>query len=440
MSPAPTRIGSPRRSAERWRREPPTVPDGVAGEPVARGARTERRPGRTGRARRRSRLAAGRPPSAEQDPERRHERRPPRAGPGDRRRRHRRGAYGRPRTIEDPAATHGQEHQHRMAIDHRRRRRDMSDDHGADWSAGFRRGTDAELRGWLEVAQAACDEADAIARRHFRRDLHIETKPDRTFVTEADTAIEPRIRERLARRLPRPRPGRRGVRHRSRRRERPLVHRPDRRHPQLHARRARCSARSSRSSATASCRPRSSPRRPSDERWWAHRGGGAWARDRGDDEPVDGSRSSRGHGARAMPRSCTAARRDIAHVRAAPGFEACSTSVWRERGFGDFWGYTLLAEGAAEAMVEVGLKSLGRGRAVRPRRGGRRSGDRLRRRAFHRQRRPSWPATASSTTSSWSGSGRLNGAAGAAPDPVSHSAHEVGPCGTVVSWVGRRPP
>jgi histidinol-phosphatase len=29
--------------------------------------------------------------------------------------------------------------------------------------------------------------------------------------------------------------------------------------------------------------------------------------------------------------------------------------AWRERGFGDFWGYTLLAEGAAEAMVEVGL-------------------------------------------------------------------------------------
>ena len=27
----------------------------------------------------------------------------------------------------------------------------------------------------------------------------------------------------------------------------------------------------------------------------------------------------------------------------------------RERGFGDFWGYALLAEGAAEAMVEVDL-------------------------------------------------------------------------------------
>ena len=41
----------------------------------------------------------------------------------------------------------------------------------------------------------------------------------------------------------------------------------------------------------------------------------------------------------------------------APGLEGLLDDVWRERGFGDFWGYTLLAEGAAEAMVEVGLKS-----------------------------------------------------------------------------------
>ena len=68
---------------------------------------------------------------------------------------------------------------------------------GPDWSASLRRGTDAELRGWLDTALAACDEADSIARAHFRRDLQIETKPDRTFVTQADTAIETMIRARL---------------------------------------------------------------------------------------------------------------------------------------------------------------------------------------------------------------------------------------------------
>jgi histidinol-phosphatase len=37
----------------------------------------------------------------------------------------------------------------------------------------------------------------------------------------------------------------------------------------------------------------------------------------------------------------------------APGFRALLRRVWRERGFGDFWGYALVAEGAAEGMVEV---------------------------------------------------------------------------------------
>jgi len=47
---------------------------------------------------------------------------------------------------------------------------------------------------WLAFALTCADEADALALEHFRRDLVIETKPDRTFVTQADTAIERRIR------------------------------------------------------------------------------------------------------------------------------------------------------------------------------------------------------------------------------------------------------
>ena len=55
-----------------------------------------------------------------------------------------------------------------------------------------------ERRGWVDLGLAMADEADAIALRHFRRDLEISTKPDRTFVTQADTAIERQIRERIA--------------------------------------------------------------------------------------------------------------------------------------------------------------------------------------------------------------------------------------------------
>jgi histidinol-phosphatase len=41
----------------------------------------------------------------------------------------------------------------------------------------------------------------------------------------------------------------------------------------------------------------------------------------------------------------------------APGFGAVVRRAWRERGFGDFWGYSLVAEGAAEVMVELDLHS-----------------------------------------------------------------------------------
>ena len=39
-----------------------------------------------------------------------------------------------------------------------------------------------------------------------------------------------------------------------------------------------------------------------------------------------------------------------------PGLESTLAAAWRDRGFGDFWGYMLVAEGAAEAMIEVGAQ------------------------------------------------------------------------------------
>ncbi len=42
--------------------------------------------------------------------------------------------------------------------------------------------------------------------------------------------------------------------------------------------------------------------------------------------------------------------------QAVPGFTSTASRAWRERGFGDFWGYVLVAEGAAEAMIEVGMR------------------------------------------------------------------------------------
>jgi histidinol-phosphatase len=46
---------------------------------------------------------------------------------------------------------------------------------------------------------------------------------------------------------------------------------------------------------------------------------------------------------------------DMHASQVADGFDALLPTVWRERGFGDFWGYALVADGAAEAMMERDL-------------------------------------------------------------------------------------
>lgn len=56
---------------------------------------------------------------------------------------------------------------------------------------------------WLPFLSDAADRADEISTRLFRsRDLHVEEKPDRSLVTEADLAVEEALRELVARRHP----------------------------------------------------------------------------------------------------------------------------------------------------------------------------------------------------------------------------------------------
>jgi histidinol-phosphatase len=224
--------------------------------------------------------------------------------------------------------------------------------HGPGSSAARRRGTDAELRGWLDLALALCDESDAIALTHFRRDLQITTKPDRSFVTQADTAIERRIRERI------------------------LAAHPD--HGLI-------GEEEGEEAGGASVRWYIDPidgthnfmrgvplfgtligvERDGEvqvgvisapalrERWLAWRGGGAWA---------IGGGSAAGE-RRSIHVSALAALGDAQLVYSsptdiesvAPGFRGLLRRAWRDRGFGDFWGYALVAEGAAEAMIEVGM-------------------------------------------------------------------------------------
>src|SRR5438093_129030 len=54
----------------------------------------------------------------------------------------------------------------------------------------------------MSFAMELADQADKIAMRYFRRELRIDRKPDRTFVTQADTAVERTLREQIEHRYP----------------------------------------------------------------------------------------------------------------------------------------------------------------------------------------------------------------------------------------------
>jgi histidinol-phosphatase len=230
---------------------------------------------------------------------------------------------------------------------------DQTGGFGADWSMGLGRAPADELDAWLALAHAACDEADGIARSAFRRDLQVDTKPDRTFVTQADTAIERAIRARIHAAYPdHGLVGEEYGTEAGAAATRWYIDPIDGTHNFIRGVPLFGTLLAVERDGELQAAVLSAPALR--ERWWARRGGGAWARgadapeprrirvsqvaDLGDAQVLYGS----GH--------------DIETSGRAPGFHDLLGDVWRERGFGDFWGYALLAEGAAEAMIEVDLK------------------------------------------------------------------------------------
>lgn len=189
----------------------------------------------------------------------------------------------------------------------------------------------------LDFALELCNQADEIAMRHFRRDLRIETKPDRTFVTQADREIEEQLRARIAAAFPS---------HGLLGEEFPATGDP---HTRWIIDPIDATANYIRGIpvfATLIAFERdddvvlgviSAPAMR--ERWHALRGAGAWA----------GSRRLTVSRIAQLPDAQIFYGSDKNRPAA---FDGIIGSSWRSRGFGDFWGYALVAEGAGEAMLE----------------------------------------------------------------------------------------
>jgi histidinol-phosphatase len=207
----------------------------------------------------------------------------------------------------------------------------------------------------LSLAHVLADTADSISMSRFRAlDLHVESKPDLTPVSDADTAVEKALRATLAR--TRPRDGVLGEEYGV-------------------------------TAAAAGQGTRQWVIDPIDATMNFIRGVPIWATlialmDR--DEPVVGLVSApalgrrwwaaAGHGAYAGRHPATATAIKVSGVSRLADASFCYSDLrgweengrlgamldimretWRSRSFGDFYGYMLLAEGAVDIMVEPEL-------------------------------------------------------------------------------------
>jgi histidinol-phosphatase len=205
--------------------------------------------------------------------------------------------------------------------------------------------TPAELARWRDSAIAICDEADKMALAGFRRDIVIDTKPDRTFVTEVDRSIEHMVRARL--RGAYAGCGFVGEEEGTEGADASMLWYVDPidatanfiRGIPVFATLLAVALDGEMQLAVVSA--------PAlHERWVAWRGGGAW---RGSERISVSKVATIGES-----QLLYGSRRADVRSGLMPGFDAAMDAAWRTRGFGDFWGYMLVAEGAAEAMVETG--------------------------------------------------------------------------------------
>ena len=208
------------------------------------------------------------------------------------------------------------------------------------------------LDAWLAFALDACDAADVISLRTFRSELAVTRKADGSFVTQADQAIETLIRERITSAFPGhgivgEEFGTDAAQARCRWFIDPIdgTHNFMRGMPNFGTLLAvECEGELQAGVVSAPALGR---------RWWARRGAGAWTTEPGGDAP----RRLRASGVTSIEEAQILYRSilDMRGSRVAAGFERLVDGVWRERGLGDFWGYMLVADGAAELMIERDL-------------------------------------------------------------------------------------
>jgi histidinol-phosphatase len=210
----------------------------------------------------------------------------------------------------------------------------------------------AELDELLAFAHGICDDADAVALRYFAEavagGLRVDRKPDATLVTQADTQIETLLRDRIASAYPAhvvlgEEFGDGGAGE-----WRWIIDPIDATHnfvrgvPVFATLLALERAGELVLGVVSAAALRT--------RWFASAGAGAFLRDTAGERRIHVSAID----AVADAHVVTSTIRGLTDAGHGPALTAITAAAWRDRGFGDFWGHVLVAQGSAEAMLEHG--------------------------------------------------------------------------------------
>lgn len=203
----------------------------------------------------------------------------------------------------------------------------------------------------LAFAHDLLDETDAIALSHFGGDLTVESKPDRTLVTQADIGVETRVRDRIADAFPR---------HAVAGEEfgvasdggdgRWIVDPIDATHNFVRGIEVFATLLAFERDGALELGVVSAP--AMGRRWFAVRGQGARLRSNGSERAIRASGIRRLEDAQIVFSTL----RGLEDAGMGEGLRRLVHRAWRDRGFGDFWGHMLVAQGAGETMVEYGVK------------------------------------------------------------------------------------
>ncbi len=204
----------------------------------------------------------------------------------------------------------------------------------------------------LELALALADVADSITVARFRADdLVVETKPDLTPVSEADTAVERALRSRLAQARPEDAivGEEYGVSEGSGGGRRWIVDPIDGTKNYVRGIPVWATLLALQEGDQATVGVVSAP--ALGRRWWAARGVGAFGADGLSEEP----RRLRVSAVRVLEDAqlCVSGFDGWEEQGRLEQLLSLSRRCWRTRGFGDFWTYMLVAEGVAEIGCEA---------------------------------------------------------------------------------------